>query len=74
MARNPLAKAILELAPRFPAQFAFDLACIDGVAPIVPEAVGDKGDLGCVGTTVGFQAQLVEQLAQKWLGKTEQLG
>ena len=46
-----------------PAQFAFNLAGVDGIAAVVAGAVFDVGDLAAVALPVGAGAQFVEQSA-----------
>ncbi len=59
-----LADAGLESLRRTPAQFAFDLARIDGVAAVMARAVRDMGDQACV-AALGRRPQLVEQGADR---------
>ena len=56
-----LADARLEGFHRRPAQLLLDLACIDGITPVVPRAVGDKGNLQVVGFAISARLQLVQQ-------------
>ena len=56
-----LADAGLEGLGRLPAQFAFDLAGVYGVAAVVTGAIGDVGDLFLVRLAVGAGAEFVEQ-------------
>lgn len=58
-----LADAAVEGFGGLPAEFALELARIDGVAPVVAGAVGDVADLLFVGLAVGARAQFVEQRA-----------
>ena len=59
-----LADAGLEGLGRLPAQFALDLAGVDGVAAVVAGAVRDVGDLFLVGLAVGARAEFVEHGAE----------
>ena len=44
-----------------PAQLGFELAGVDGVAPVVARAVGDVGDLAGVRAAIGLGAHFIEQ-------------
>ncbi len=55
------ADARLEGLGRLPAQFPFDLARVDGVAPIVTRTILHEIDLGFVAAAVGLGAQFVQQ-------------
>ena len=55
-----LADAGLEGFGGLPAEFAFDLAGVDGVAAVVTGAVLNVGDLLLVGLAVGARAEFVE--------------
>jgi hypothetical protein len=59
-----LADAGLECLGRLPAEFAFELAGVDGVAAVAAGAVLDVDDLVPVGLAVGARAEFVEGGAQ----------
>src|SRR5690606_36784345 len=63
VALHRLADAGREAFRRCPAQFALDLAGIDGVTPIVAGAVLHVGELAPIAATVSLGAQLVKQRA-----------
>ncbi len=59
-----LSHAGLETFPRRPAQFAFDLAGIDGIALVVAGAVSNRDLLLAVAFAISTRLQVVEQGAQ----------
>src|SRR5215467_10564632 len=59
-----LAQAALERLLRFPAKLAFDLACIDPIAPIVAGPILDESNLLPIGPAVAARLALVEDITQ----------
>ena len=60
-----LSEAVGVVLLGLPADFLFDLGCVDGVAQVVAWAVGDEGDLFGVGTAVCAGPQLIERGAEE---------
>ena len=61
-----LGDAGIEGLLRFPAQFALDLACVDGIAPVMSGAVRDVGNLCRIGLAVGSGPQGVQTLTYQF--------
>ena len=60
---NCFAQALFKRPAGLPAEFIHDAACVDGVAPVVAGAVGDKGDEFAAGAAVAQRSAAVELVA-----------
>jgi hypothetical protein len=61
-----LANALVKGLCRLPAQFLFQLSCIDRITAVMARAVSHIRDLGALACAIGLEAQLVQPLTEHY--------